>query len=564
MKSNHKKQAELHPDSPCRRTTGLRRYFLSLTLLPLLWISGSNAAEQEEWIYTLVPGDNPWNITERYLDQGMRHWLPLVRHNEVEDPHHMPPGSKLRIPMKWLKVDPATVQVRDVHGGVEYIAAQQTSPRPLAAGTVLKTGDRVIVGSNADAILEFADQTRLFLGSGSELELTRVKKFSDSGLADSKVDLRSGRTENKVRSKNTRFQIKTPSANTAVRGTDFRVAVDQHNPTVSRVEVLSGTVGVTGGGGEKKIKAGYGTAVAEGEAPAAPVKLLPSPGIQSPADYSRKLPVDIKWQKVSGAERYRVQVRRLEEGKQTLVLDQVTGYPRISTSALADGNYLIRVRAIDGSGLEGREAEHALQLDARPQPPLAISPRADETVRTDLPQFEWSSPEGGTAYHFQLSDKPDLSSPLVDGSGFSGTRYTPEQLAPGTYYWRMATRAAGEEGPFGQIHSFTLRPTPDAPEVSAEGDGENITLRWQPGTEGQQYEAQLSEDPKFREVLREEQLQQAGWTLERPSHLAYFRVRVIDVDGFAGDWSITQQIVPPPDPWYYTVIPVAIIILLAL
>lgn len=532
----------------------LRRYFCLILLLPFLWVSGSNAAEQDEWIYSMTRGDNLWNITERYFDEGFRYWNSLIRLNKVTDPRHMPPGTKVRIPLRWLKSDPAVVVVRDMYGTVHYIEAGQTKPRQLIGSTILHKGNQIVVGENSNVVLEFADASSLFLGSESRMKLLRTKKISNSGLADSKVELLGGRTESKVHKKNSRFQIKTPSANTAVRGTDFRVAIDRDNPALSQVEVLSGTVGVSGGTSERNVKAGFGTTISQGNAPMPPIKLLPPPVIYTPSAYSRKLPVDIKWQKINGAQGYRVLIREAE-GKQTLFIDEVIPIARINTSALEDDKYTIGVRAIDDNGLEGKETVYTFELDARPQPPLAISPQDGEIVRTDLPEFEWSTPIEGTGYHFQLSANSDLSSPLVDSTEFTKTPYTPEQLAPGTYYWRLATLSKTKEGPFGMVSSFTLRPSPEAPEVAAEGDDENITLRWQPGTSGQQYKAQLSENQEFKKILSEELLQQAAWSMKRPEQIVYFRVRVIDVDGFEGDWSLVQQIMPPPDPWYYGLIP---------
>lgn len=225
-------------------------------LLVMLLSGGAHAAEQGDWTYSMVRGDNLWNITERYLDGGFRHWNALLRLNKVTDPKHMPTGTKVRIPLRWLKIDPATVQVLDLHGKVQYIEAQQTEYKHLTTSTHLKGGDQVIVGEGANVVLQFVDQSRLFLGNGSRMQLDRVKKFSDSGLADSKVLLHGGRTESKVKTRNSRFQIKTPSANTAVRGTDFRVTVDQENHNLSRIEVLGGIVHTSSSDGARDIRAG--------------------------------------------------------------------------------------------------------------------------------------------------------------------------------------------------------------------------------------------------------------------------------------------------------------------
>lgn len=537
----------------------LRIRIISLLLFfGFLWTGGvSKAAEQDELIYSMSQGDNLWNITERYLNEGFRYWNSLIRLNKINDPRHMSPGTKIRIPLRWLKIDSATVRVRDMHGTVQYIAAKQTELRPLTSSTLLKDGDQVVVGEDANLVLEFVDKSRLFLGSGSRMELDLVRKFSETGLADNKLNLQKGRSESKVKTRNTRFQINTPSANTTVRGTDFRVIVDSANPDLSRVEVLGGTVHTSSSGGARNVTAGFGTTVAKGVAPRSLVKLLAAPEIYSPPSYSRDLPVDIKWQKIDGSRQYRVQIHKAT-AEQTLLIDELTSVARFNTGKLIDDNYIIRIRAIDANGLEGKNAELKFQLDARPRPPLAISPGSDEIVRTDLPEFEWSTPVGSTGYHFQLSESSDLSTPLIDSKNFTGTHFIPEQLEPGTYYWRMATFAKKKEGPFSPVQSFTLRPTPEAPDLSkmsTEGDETNITLRWQSGKAGQQYKIQIAKDQEFKKIIKEEQLQQSELATERPGERFYFRVKIIDVDGFEGDWSPAQQIEPLPDPWYYVLIP---------
>lgn len=552
------------PKTPALNSLKLHSYLLSLMLfiLATVWASSSHAEEQEEWVYSMKPGDNLWTITTQYLDDGIRYWQSLTRLNNITDPLHMPPGTKLRIPLRWLKVNPSSVLVRNIYGNATFTGEHQASPKILKIGMVLTAGDLITVNENANVLLEFADLSQLFLSSNSQLKLTGIKKFSDSGLADSQVELIKGRVENSVKTKNTRFQINTPSANTAVRGTSFRVAVDQSNTDISRIEVLEGVVNTQGSGSDQAIKAGFGTVVAQGEAPRPPVKLLPAPDINDPSSYSRKLPVDIKWQMIRGAKNYRIQVREAA-GEQTVVINETTNLPRFSTSLLEDGHFIITLRAIDSAGLEGKNTERTLHLDARPQAPLAINPKANEIVRTQLIPFEWTSPPQGERYRFLLAENQDLSLPLID-TELTRTQHSLKQLNPGTYYWRLSTLAGTEEGPFGQIHTFTLRPTPKAPTVSSQTTKSHILLRWQAGTPGQTYKVQLSLDDNFSKIRQEEQLEQAEWKIKRSNKTNYFRVKVIDTDGFEGAWSPAQKIDLSPDPWYYPATAFSLFLLLVL
>ena len=46
----------------------------------------------------------------------------------------------------------------------------------------------------------------------------------------------------------------------------------------------------------------------------------------------------------------------------------------MAVATLPDGEYRVRVRGVDATGLEGRDAEWPLTLDARPEPPVLVSP----------------------------------------------------------------------------------------------------------------------------------------------------------------------------------------------
>ena len=531
----------------------------SVILLLSLWQSCA-AAEREEWHYPMAPGDNPWSISERFL-QSMRFWKPLLRLNNIDHPRRLAPGTELKIPLRWLKTETATVKVREVTGDASYTTAADGRPRPLQPGTRLAAGDRISTGDRGSAVLLYADGSTLFVASNTQVSLKQVNKFSDSGLADSKSKLESGRTENRVETRGTRFEISTPSASTAVRGTRFRTSVERQQRELSRIEVLAGAVAVGGAGRRRHIAAGFGTTVTQGEPPAPPTPLLPAPEIESPIDHSRAFPLEIRWLAVAGAKKYRLQVKAL--GSDIPLLDEVTTRTGVSTDALRDGRFTITVRAIDGAGLEGREIAVNFLLDAQPQPPLAIMPQSDQVVRSDLPAFEWTRPLGGSRVHFQLTEDK-RAAPLLDLQDYPGTHFTPDTLRPGTYFWRLATRNDDEEGPWGEYNAFILKPAPGEPEVSSEGDERNIRLHWPAAGDGRHYRVQLATTDDFGTVGEDRILDAPVWEAERPSMPSYFRVRVIDTDGYQGAWSTPQLIDPARQPWYLFVIPTALLLLLSL
>ena len=274
----------------------------------------------------------------------------------------------------------------------------------------------------------------------------------------------------------------------------------------------------------------------------------------------RRFPVDFRWRSLPGAANYRIQIRALDaEG--AVLGDELTEINGFSSDRLGDGRFEVRVRGIDGQGLEGEDGRLVFTLDARPEAPIPIAPKLGATVRSELPEFEWSRPLEADSYHFQLAADADFSELVTDLTNLNDARFKPQALQPGAYFWRIATRAGQEEGPFSRTQEFVLRPAPQAPDVSAEGSEEQLALRWQAGLPEQRYRIQLGKDAEFREIVEDRLLDAPDVEMQRPHEPIFFRVRVVDIDGYQGGWSSVHQIDPPPQPWWLMLIPFGVLLL---
>ena len=246
----------------------LRLLLILLLALPL------RLATADEWVYTVRPGDNLWDLTERYM-VSLRYWQPLKALNNIEQPRRLRPGSRLRMPLAWSKVRYVDAEVIEVRGDVEVIG--EGGSRPALPGLRLKRRDRLRTGPDANLLLQFSDGTRLLLAAASEAELRRLEGYGDGEVSDARVEMKRGRAESSANPRNlsgTRFEISTPSALTAVRGTGFRVALTD-NGQRSRIEVTEGEVQVSGAGQSRRLTGGFGVVAEQGAPPEPPVKLLP-------------------------------------------------------------------------------------------------------------------------------------------------------------------------------------------------------------------------------------------------------------------------------------------------
>lgn len=328
------------------------------------------ATVAEDWVYTVRERDNLWRISETYLSD-IKYVNELQTHNQIADPLNLSPGLRLRIPVAWLKVQPAPVQILAVHGDINIISAEDKAEHKATPKMLLHSGDQIRTGPDANATLEFADGSRLQLFANSELILDTISAYGKTGMTDTRLRLEKGRLENQVAPQSPpagRFEIWTPAATSAVRGTAYRLAMNPDQAT-ARMEVTGGTVALEAMETTIPVAAGYGTLAHQGEPPATPRPLLAAPDINRFPSHLQQGRIHLEFPPVANATGYRLQIASILPANVTLT-DTMLASPRFDTELLA-GDYTLRLRAVDADGIEGFEAEHHLTVTT---PPVSSTP----------------------------------------------------------------------------------------------------------------------------------------------------------------------------------------------
>ena len=297
------------------------------------------------------------------------------------------------------------------------------------------------------------------------------------------------------------------------------------------------------------------------------MRLLPAPDAASLRAAGDRLPPRLAWAPVEGAAGYRVQVSA-SPGFDTLLADATVETAEAVLPPLPDGGYHASVRAIDAQGLEGFDAVAAFQVVATPEPPYAMAPAPDGTVRDARPAFAWSRPQGAASYRFELAADPAFADVLARADALDATAYTPpEPLQPGRYHWRVGSRdAAGKAGPWGDAMAFELRPLAEAGRIdSAAADDGAVTFRWRAGPPGQRYRFQLSRRADFGRLHVDQVVEGSQITLPRlRPGTWYLRAQAIAEDGYAGPMPAPQSVQVPCRPCAALFGGGALLILLAL
>lgn len=523
------------------RPAGLRAV---VALLLLLGISAGALRAEDEWEYEVKSGETLWVIATRYL-KGVQYVLPLQKLNRIQRPNTLPPGTRLRMPYDWTRASVAKARIVAVRGDVR-VEPGIGNPKPASVGIELDAGDRVMTAGDSNALLEFSDGSRLRLNAEGSVRLKSMRVLS-SGAGDAELELEHGRTEATVTpapGRGTRFQIETPSGVTSVRGTDFRVASD---PNASRTEVTAGRVAVDAAGQGVQVDAGFGTRVQAGAPPMAPVALLPPPDLAAVPARIERLPARVDMTAVSGASAYRVQLAAADA---SLLLDTLSDAPALALPEIPNGRYTLRVRAVDAMGLEGRQSERVLDVDARPAPPAATEPEPEALIERLPITARWAAVDERLTYRLQLAEDAAFARVLVDVQGLREPQLRlDDALRPGTYYWRIASHHPQQgEGAFGDARSFRIALS--APQIEpAVLTPRSLRLAWSRVEGARGYEIQVAHDAGFSELLALNAIAQTALELPRPAAGQYFvRVRPVDELGNVGPLQSVGEIAVPPPP----------------
>jgi hypothetical protein len=532
-----------------------RSAFRFILLLLLSLATPSNA---EDWIYAVQPGENLWDLADRHLIQPS-YAQRLQALNGIADPYHIPPGTRLRIPVRWLKSTPFLARVVDIQGDASLIEQDTGKTEALRDGSLVIIGDTVTTAANASLTLEFTDGSRVLLAENGRLQLERVGLFSDTGMTDTRLKLEKGRAETRVAPREgpaTKFEISTPSALTSVRGTDYRIGLAEHDQA-SRTEVLHGKVLVQAVGVQRLILPGQGTVTETDRPPAPPVPLRPAPATGSLPGMLDRVPVQFALPEIAGSTGYRVQLSASPDFT-SLMMDQTVQGQVAKGPDLPDGTYHLRVRAIGERGLEGLNGERTVELNARPEPPFLIEPKPGQGVSDEKPALVWSKPVNIGRFRIQIARQSDFREIVAVADDQPGAEFVPSVKLPlGTYFWRVAAIDDREgAGPFSDPQEFRrVVPAPalDEPDLS----GDKLLVRCRAGLPGQKYQFQLADEQGFHKPLIDRVTADPKLELDRPDSGAYYlRVRTVDADGFQNPYGPPQLLKVPSDwVWWLALLP---------
>jgi hypothetical protein len=180
--------------------------------------------------------------------------------------------------LSWPGVSVAQMATLDqARGAVELMPAGSDTWRPASSGEQLEAGSQIRTGPLSAAKLVFFDGSTTDLEAEVAVAVVQMNSRRDGGKAIILLRQTSGQTRSHVRrlpDQASRFEIRTPTAVVAVRGTEFTTTVETDGTT--SVAVAEGLVEVTARETTVAVPAGQRTVVQPERPPSTPALVPPA------------------------------------------------------------------------------------------------------------------------------------------------------------------------------------------------------------------------------------------------------------------------------------------------
>lgn len=510
-------------------------------------VNSVNAAflpASSEWTYTVRPGENLQQLASNLLRTPYDSFQ-LLQYNQLSSASAVRPGNSLKIPMDWLRQQPEPALALAITGNVHYKPQTRTQFIPLLQSTPLNVGDEVRT-ANGFAVIRLADQSIIRLGPDSTLVFNRLTQFGKTGMADTRLRLERGRLNTQVQplaDQSSRFEIATPSAVAAVRGTAFSLSV--LSPDKTRLAVTEGQVAFGSEPLSVLVPAGFGAI----STPLRKPDILPlagAPALAALPEQINQLPLDVRWgTPANGKQAYQLDVINPDNGRWS---QQTLQTPQTALQDLSNGNYQLQVAALDAQGFPGMPALASLEVALEAEAAQLVSPEQNARMDPDRLQFNWQLLASSNSARVEIADNSAFE-PILARSDWTQANAAQinQSLDPGTYFWRVATLAGETSRNFSPTRSFILEGLlPIARVISMNYVDNQVSIFWQKIVRANGYQLQLSKNADFSEILKEEHIADTSVALRlRRGERYYVRLKGVAEAPMNSQWGPGRELYVP-------------------
>ncbi len=501
--------------------------------------SASDAAPQ--WIYTLKSGESFSEIASDLLVRNVSAGR-LLQYNSIENPATLGEGDRIRIPLSWLKRQPDPARATSVSGNVHVISGINGRKKPLTKDTLIRVGDEVLSAEGA-ATITLADGSEVRLSPNSRLIFNRLTQYGKSGMIDTRLRLDRGEVHTRVKpviEGGARFEIETPSAVAAVRGTAFSL---QTGPEGTSLQVTEGVVDFGAPNRTQRIPAGYSATVASNSTRELSIRRMPpAPEINPLPPVLTQLPAEMTWKREPAAN-YRLDIFETESGR--WVESREINDSRFDISRLDNGQYEIHLAAFDAQGMAGMPGILPIEVDLQARTANLLEPENEGSVNDDMPEFRWTLSGENEVARVEIAEDEAFRNLVATSEWAPGTTALPSRpLSPGQYYWRVVTEAGGNSVATTQPRKLIVNGTlPPVRIISINYIDSQVRVFWERVDTATNYRMQLAEEPRFNNIIKEATLPDTTAALRLiPGRRYFVRLKALSDGPLQSRWGPGREL----------------------
>ena len=155
---------------------------------------------------------------------------------------------------------------------------------------------------------------------------------------------------------------------------------------------------------------------------------------------------------------YRLQLLARVQGAEAIIEDALLESNSVQWDDLPDGDYLLRIRGVHASGLEGLNAVLAFSLRTKPIPPTLTFPSDGQRGADSKVSFRWDAAPEAHTYRFQIAEDEKFAEVVALVPNIAANAGAVLlALPPGRYFWRVASvTQGGLVGPYSDAFQLVL------------------------------------------------------------------------------------------------------------
>lgn len=444
--------------------------------------------------------------------------------------------------LSWAERQPAPAKAGAVSGNVSHISSATGRKLPLTEQSLIRVGDEVLSGDGS-ATIKLADGSELRLSPNSRLMFNRLTRHSQSNAADTRLRLHKGEIHtrvNPITDDGGRFEIETPSAVAAIRGTVFALQADDNG---SSLQVTEGVVDFGPRGNTRQVPAGYGATIASNASGGLQIRQLPpAPSLNPLPDVLTSLPVNLSWRN-QWPTRYRLDIFEQDTGNWVKSRD-VSGNEH-PLADLDNGRYEIQLAALNQQGIAGMPDTTTVEVSVQAQKPGLIAPADGDSTKEDQPEFRWQLNGDNEVARVEIAETEEFNNLVATSSWAPENRAQPSRpLSPGQYYWRVVSEAGGNSVATSDSRKLIINGTlPPVRIISINYLDNQVRIYWESVDTATGYRLQLAEEPGFQNIIKEADVEDTTAALRLiPGRRYFVRVKALADGPLASRWGPGREL----------------------